>query len=307
MKKILILCRRDDRTEYDRRISMLAALGKIKTEVTYEGADYEDLLFTYDGKIMRIIDTVSGADIADYDAIFLVGWFKTKSLDDTARAVAHYARAHNIPCKNTEAYDGRSFTKLSQCVIAALNGISVTPFVFSLDQRIVLAAAKSMPVGSPYIAKAIAASRGQDNYLITDYTQLETAVAEVTEKPRYFILQTYVPNDGDYRILVMGDAVSLVIHRKSQGESHLNNTSQGGAATLIEITQLPKKVIEDALKMAKLLKREITGVDMIMHNGTGEYYFLEANNMPQLATGSFVQKKIQALDTYFANLITNNE
>lgn len=305
MKKILILCRRDDRTEYDRRISMLAALGKIKTEATYVGADYEDLLFTYDGKIIRIIDTVSGTDVADYDAIFLIGWFKTKSLDDTARAVAHYARAHNIPCKNTEAYDGRSFTKLSQCVIAALNGISVTPFVFSLDQKLVLDAAKNMPVGSPYIAKAIAASRGQDNYLITDHAQLEAAIAEVTEKPRYFILQTYVPNDGDYRILVMGGSVALVIHRKSQGESHLNNTSQGGMATLIDTTQLPGKVLDDATRMANLLKREITGVDMIMHNDTGEYYFLEANNMPQLATGSFVQEKIQALDEYLVNLANN--
>ncbi len=302
MKKILILCRRDDRMEYDRRVTMLRALDSIEAESEYSGADYEDLLFSYDGDTLKVTDTVSGTDIADYDAIFLIGWFKTKALDDIARAVAHYTQAHNIPCNNTEAYDGRSFTKLSQCVIAALNGVAVTPFLFALDQTILLAAVERSSIKAPYIAKAIAASRGQDNHLIQDHAQLAGAMQQPTDKPRYFILQTYVPNDGDYRILVMGGVVRLVIHRKSQDDSHLNNTSQGGAATLIDIATLPQKVLDDSVKIAQLFKREVTGVDMIMDKSTGEYYFLEANNMPQLATGSFVPEKMKALDTYLTSI-----
>ena len=44
MKKILILCRRDDRVEYDRKESMLAGMAEVQTEATYIGVDYEDLL-----------------------------------------------------------------------------------------------------------------------------------------------------------------------------------------------------------------------------------------------------------------------
>ena len=75
MKQILILCRRDDRESYDTGKSMLDGLGKLETKATYMGADYEDLLFHYDGSDLHITDTVSGRDIADFDAIFLIGWF----------------------------------------------------------------------------------------------------------------------------------------------------------------------------------------------------------------------------------------
>ena len=54
--------------------------------------------------------------------------------------------------------------------------------------------------------------------------------------------------------------------------------------------------------MAKLLKREVTGVDMVRHKETAEYYFLEANNMPQLSTGRNVQMKLAVLDEYLNEL-----
>ncbi|QQS18808.1 hypothetical protein IPL68_01955 [Candidatus Saccharibacteria bacterium] len=130
MKHILILCRRDDREAYDTGKSMLDGMAKLDTKASYLSMDYEDLIFLYDGTQLHVTDSVSGKDVADFDAIFLIGWFKTKALDDVARAVAHYAKYHGIPFANSEAYDGRSFTKLSQCVIAALNDVPVTPFIF---------------------------------------------------------------------------------------------------------------------------------------------------------------------------------
>ena len=303
MSKILILCRRDDRESYDKQSTMLAGFSQLESQNEYFGADYEDLVFVYDGAELRVTDGVSGTDVADYDGIFLIGWFKTKALDDIARAVAHYAAAHNIPFANSEAYHGRSFTKLSQCVIAALNGARVTPFVFSMDGARLMQAAKQYFTQFPFIAKAVAASRGNDNHLITNYEQLDQVIHAEYDPQMYFIVQEFIPNDGDYRILVMGGEVTRVIHRKAAGDSHLNNTSQGGTATLIEPSTLPQKVIDDSIALAKLLRREVTGVDMVCHKETGEYYFLEANNMPQLATGSNVPAKLAALDDYFARLV----
>lgn len=301
MKSILILCRRDDRDDYDTQRSMLRSLQSDET-AEYSGADYEDLLFHYDGSSLSVVDTVSGRDISDFSVIFLIGWFKTKALDDVARAVTHYAKAKGVKFANTEAFSGRSFTKLSQCVIAALNGVRVTPFVFSLDGEIILNEAKSLPFSSPYIAKAVATSRGRDNYLIRELHQLEDAIREVTEPPRFFILQEFVPNDGDYRVIVANKQVKMVIHRLAQDGGHVNNTSQGGKATLVDPTGLPQKVINDSIKMAELLGRQLTGVDMIMHRDTGEYFFLEANNMPQLSTGSFVQEKMKVVREFLDEL-----
>jgi glutathione synthase/RimK-type ligase-like ATP-grasp enzyme len=302
MKKILILCRRDDRETYDRRVSMIAGLEKVRSDATYTGADYEDLVFSFDGQNVKVVDSVSSVDIADHDAIFLIGWFKSKPLDDVARAVAHYAEAKGVPFTNSEAYHGRSFTKLSQCVIAALNGVTVTPFLFALDQKVLLEAVKSRNLEFPYIAKAVSASRGQDNHLIKSHEQLETVVHEPSEIPKYFIVQDFIPNDGDYRILVMGDKVRLVMHRQAQTDSHINNTSQGGKATLTEISTLPEKVLNDSILLAKQFRREVTGVDMIQNREDGKFYFLEINNMPQLSTGSYVPEKLQFLSDYLNEL-----
>lgn len=303
MKKILVLCRREARTEYDRQENMIAGLGKARSDTAYVGANYEDLLFAFDGTQLAITDVVSGTDVAEYDGIFLFGWFKDKPISDVARAVAHYARAHGIPFVNSEVYYGRSFTKLSQCVIAVLNDITVTPFLFALDQQVLTDAVEARKFPVPYIAKAVMASRGRDNYLVTSHAQLAAIIAEQSEDPRYFIVQEFIPNDGDYRIVAMGGKVRFVIHRQAQEGSHLNNTSQGGLATQIEVSELPEEVLASAIELARLFRREVSGIDMIQHRETGQFYFLETNNMPQLATGSFVPQKMQYLSDYLNELI----
>jgi len=96
-----------------------------------------------------------------------------------------------------------------------------------------------------------------------------------------------------------------VIHRQAQDGSHLNNTSKGGMATDTPVDQLPAKVIDDSIAMSRALNREITGVDMIQHQETGEYFLLEVNNMPQLATGSLVKEKMSLLHQELLELAGN--
>lgn len=307
MKKILILCRRDDRVEYDRKESMLAGMAEVQTEATYIGVDYEDLLFESDGVNLKVIDTVSGLDIADVDAAFFIGWFKTKPLEDCARAAALYLKSKNVPFLNSEIIKGRSFTKLTQCVLAVIHGVKVTPFVFCMDANKTLGWLQENPMDFPLITKAISASRGNDNHLVHSIDELRAVLTDTTprEEPAYFIVQDFVPNDGDLRIIVMNGRVVKVIHRQAQDGSHLNNTSKGGMATDTPVDQLPAKVIDDSIAMSRALNREITGVDMIQHQETGEYFLLEVNNMPQLATGSLVKEKMSLLHQELLELAGN--
>ena len=119
-------------------------------------------------------------------------------------------------------------------------------------------------------------------------------------------MQGYVPNDGDYRIIVMGTKVTYVMHRKSMSDSHLNNTSKGGQATTVPVSELPAEVLDQCVRLSRLLKREITGVDMIQHAVSGEFYLLEINNMPQMATGANVNIKLTLLDQYLASNTASN-
>jgi glutathione synthase/RimK-type ligase-like ATP-grasp enzyme len=302
MSKILILCRHDERPTYDQVDTYAAGMNLITTQNTYSYGELEKLVFSYDGTTLHVY--LNGTDIQEYDQLFLIGWFKSKLLEDIALSVATYMNFHGKPVRNSEVLFTRSRSKLSQYVIAALNDITLTPFLFCKDKDIYAEAFDLYwTSGYPMIMKGVQASRGDNNYLVKDEATLQSTLQLIDESNNlWFITQSFVPNNGDYRIIVMGDEVKYVIHRLSQQDSHLNNTSKGGLASEIPVTELPHKVQEQSVRLAKLLRREITGVDMIQHKETGEFYLLEINNMPQMATGSFVEKKLMMLDTYFSDI-----
>lgn len=304
MKKVLILTRKDDRPEYDQKSTYQQALARLETKCDYRVEEFEDLLFVYDGVELKVLLADGRTNLSSFDSVFFTGWFKTKVLEDVALSVSLYLEAKKVQCINTEALFTRSRSKLSQYVYAALNDISVTPFIFSLSPNVLRDALTSQwSFGYPIIMKGILANRGDDNYLVNDRANAEERIRIIgQEDGPWLIVQKFIPNDGDYRIIVMGEKVSTVIHRRTTSQSHLNNTSKGGEATTISSSSLPDAVIAQSITLAHLLRREITGVDMIQHRETGEYFLLEINNMPQLATGKYVDEKIKALDNYFATL-----
>lgn len=300
MKQVLILCRHDERADYDQIDTYKAAMSVIDSKNQYTYGELEDVLFEYDGESFKV--TLNGRDIQDYDGLFLIGWFKTKMLEDVALSVSTYMYHYGVKVFNTEALYTRSRSKLSQYAIAALNKIPTTPFLFSMNPVIMKQHLEKWGHGFPVIMKAVTASRGNDNYLVHDLEESFSIVDKTdADDGPWFVVQGFVPNSGDLRVIVMGDEVKYVIHRRSLNGGHLNNTSKGGEATEIEPNDLPKKVLADVVSLARLLRREITGVDLIQHKETNEYYLLEINNMPQMATGSFVQEKMKALDSFFIN------
>jgi glutathione synthase/RimK-type ligase-like ATP-grasp enzyme len=301
-KKVLFLSRIDSRTQYDTAASMEQAIKNLKPTIEYDHAFLNDLVFAYDGTELKVEDHVSGVDLREYDGIFLLAWFQEKIHEDTAMAVAYYAKYHNVTVMNSEALHIRSRTKLSQYVLAALNGVSSTRFVFSINGQHLLDA--SDVVAMPCIVKAVMASRGRDNYLIKSRSELQAVLEAQPDIP--FVLQDYVVNDGDYRLIVMGDEVTLALHRKAVDGSHLNNTSQGGSASIVPIIDLDQTMLQEAVLMSKLLHREVTGVDMIIDGTTQQHYFLEANNMPQLSTGSAVEHKMATLNKYIESRLLHD-
>ncbi len=305
MNKVLILTRKEDRASFDQKKTYESALSRIDANAEYTVDEFEDLVFTYDGEHLSVLLQGGVIDIASFDAVFLVGWFKTKMLEDLALSVSIYLVAKGVTVLNSEALYTRSRSKLSQYVYAALNDISVTPFIFSVNPTLLRdAISNRWQHEYPVIMKGVLSSRGNDNYKIYNETDLMQKIDETrTIEAPWFVIQQFIPNDGDYRIIVMGNKVVAAIHRQSVGPSHLNNTSKGGEAKLIDVSSLPNTVCDESVELARLLRREIAGVDMIQHKDSGMYYLLEINNMPQLATGTYVNEKIQALDTYFRSVL----
>lgn len=295
-KKILILSRREERPEFDTAKALVALLQQQSETFTYTPAFLEKIGIVYDGHNLRICDHQNN-DIATYDAVFLMGWFKMRHHEEVAQAVSLYAEAKRVKVLNTEALHNRSRGKISQYVRAALSGISTMPFAVCINKARLAALAQQAGISYPMVIKSITGSRGRDNFLVHDDQELADALDSVPQKA--FVAQPFVLNDGDYRLLIAGQKVRLAIRRQASDDSHLNNTSQGAQAELVDPSSLPSQMLKEAVIASNMLRREITGVDMIVDKQTGQHYFLEANNMPQLSTGSFVHEKAQMLDDFF--------
>lgn len=265
---------------------------------TLSVAYYKDLLFDITPGNVRVVDTRNNADLTKYDAVLMTNWFSHASIrKDIAYSLGLYFLANNIAFFNTESAHSRSTSKLSQMMLAALNGVQVPRTVFSLSYKTLSKALQSPEhsLGAPFILKDAQASRGSGNYLLRDTAGLAAHEHEHNER-QAFMAQGFVASDhSDFRLFITGGQVQFIIRRMGTAESHLHNTSQGASTQVLQPGDIDASVIAMAEKMASLLHREITGLDVIFDKQNGQAYFLEANPIPQIATGSNVAIKLAAL------------
>lgn len=301
-KKILILSRSDQRTDFDTAFSMAKQLNVQALDgVTFTPCFLEDLIFYFDGQKLAVIDTTNNCDISDYDACFMIGWFKKRKFEDVAHSAGLYMQKHGKKVLNTEVLHNRSRSKLSQLVQASLNGVNITQFLAVNGSEKIDSYLYKTNLEFPLIVKSATASRGGHNFLVNNFQELNDALSSISSK--IALIQTFVPNNGDLRVIVMGEQVRMVIKRTSQTSSHLNNTSQGGSAEIMDVASVNPEILKQSVHMAKLLGRDITGIDIIQDSDTGNFYLLEVNNMPQLSTGSFVNEKSKVLSEYLRDWV----
>lgn len=291
MKKVIFLGSKDAGEK--NRVQLLAqrvASDAVAVRTVY----FEDLLFTINGEHQSVIDTVSRQDIADAELVLAVNWYRNGRLSlyrDVAFATALYLEARGVALWNQEMLHQRSTTKLSAMMQLALAGLPVPATWFSLDGAVLTAAAD----GYPLICKAVAASRGRHNYLIESAAELQQRLAG--EAPNSFMLQAFIPNDSDLRVVCFGGEPHLVIRRSRQDHSsHLNNVSQGAKAKLLPAEALGPELQGQCRQICRLMGREMAGIDLLLPDGgLSQGVFLEVNAVPQLTSGAFVDEKLAAL------------
>lgn len=136
----------------------------------------------------------------------------------------------------------------------------------------------------PIIIKGSGGDRGTRVFKADNMKELEKLVmtlrkSEVSEGKRY-MAQEYIPNDGDYRVLVLGDKVLGVMKRSSQSkEEFKNNYSAGGK---VEVADLPEEIKQLAIKAASVCGLWVAGVDVAFReNDIKKPIIWEVNKGPQ--------------------------
>lgn len=298
MHKILIIGRNFHPDGKETATEIYNGLANLKSSpVQYSVTYLKDLVFKITNKEILIRDSKNNIDLSDYDAVLMTNWFSHASIrKDMAYTLSLYFQNQGITVFNSEALYSRSTSKLSQMMIAALNGVAIPDTFFSLSFDALLQAVnQSSDFSYPLIFKDAQASRGNSNYLIRDESDAVTLKKDHTEK-HPFLVQSFIESDGsDYRFFVTNAKSRFVIHRIGSGQSHLTNTSAGATTKVLATKDFSQQVQNDVELMSGLLHREVTGLD-IMIDSSNQHYFLEANPIPQIATGSNVTIKLKALE-----------
>jgi glutathione synthase/RimK-type ligase-like ATP-grasp enzyme len=248
---------------------------------------FSELAFLTDGQNSRIWSPLQGWDLSDFD---LVVFRRVGGDMERAISVAHYLHSKKLPFIDEYLLtEGKG--KLAGSFLRAAHNIP-TPKTFYASPDIFKAIFANDPVFDyPFILKADDGRKGHDNYLINSYEELCEQL-DVDDK-KEMVAQEYIENDGDLRVLVLAGKVRLAILRKAKPGSHLNNTSADGSAELFSVNKLQPRMIKDCEAAVRLEKLQVAGVDLILDKLTGRHYILEVNRAPQLATGAFVNEKME--------------
>lgn len=247
-----------------------------KAEVSY--AMLDDLIFDISPKSFSIFDSHNNTELSRYDLIILRG--KLLGEIDLVIAISNYAKLHEIPYFNDWG-NFRSMSKLAQAVDFYKLKLPFPRTIYCSQGELKKRVADDV-LSLPFIYKNRYGAHGENNFLIQSLDQL----SEINT--RGMIAQEFVPNDCDYRILIIGDQ-HLVIRRRSTKGGHLHNTSQGGSAELV--TNFDQRIIKSCHELADRVNMQTVGVDVIIDKENGRHYFLEINSQPQLKTGAFIKEK----------------
>jgi glutathione synthase/RimK-type ligase-like ATP-grasp enzyme len=267
-------------------IAQQLSLEGVEVRVTY----WEDLVFNIETNEVSVISDGRSILAESPELVITVGWYKNGKHSlyrDVAYSIALFLESNGIPYWNSEMGTQRSISKLSTMMLLALNNVSIPKTYFSLSLDNILGI-----TAMPYIAKAAAASRGESNFLISSDADIE----KLRSADAFFIVQPFVENDHDLRIICFNGVPSLVLKRAraKDADTHLNNTSQGAQATWLGLSEVDSRILTLSEKICKITNREMAGIDFIADASSDlGYSCLEVNAVPQLTSGTDSDKKLK--------------
>ncbi len=275
---------------------MSSALDVAHHEIEVAFCHIDELGFVVHNDAALIYDFRNDAELSSYDMVFFRG--KLRAAVNEVSLVSAYLQKIGIPALNTAYANRRAIGKVPQMFQLRDLGLPIPYTVSAATAYLPALIAKHLTY--PVVVKDMHGSHGNDNYLVRSEENLKEILAASPDIR--FIAQQFIPNDCDYRVLIIGSQ-ELIIKRQATGDSHLNNTSQGGSAVLVATADFPAEIIAESRRFAESCHYELAGVDVIIDTESGAHYYLEINSQPQIATGAFVPEKSRLVGEYFRDIL----
>jgi len=273
-----------------------ALMSHLPSRVNVDFTFYDNLCYTIVKGKAKIYDTKNSKDLKEYDLVNFRFWH---GAGEQAAACAEYLKKSRVAFYDREVGEYRSKSKLSEYFRLWAKGLPVPDTLFCRQPVLEMALGSNPAFKLPLVVKDIDTSKGKNNFLVKSTAEISDILKANPENS--FVVQNFIPNDGDYRVLVFGRSISGVIHRqRTSDKTHLNNTSQDATATLVDSADFNDDFKKLAIKAAAVMKRQVAGVDLVVDSQTSKISVLEVNNTPQIDTGTFADNKVLALAEYFS-------
>ncbi len=218
---------------------------------------------------------------------------------DFAYVISQYAQKNNIGILD----QFRSYvpfpTKMVQYSIFAQNNIPFPKTVIAgmwSDTHLYRA---SEELGFPLIAKQLNTSQGKGVSLIKVRDDLHGFFQKIPrDSQKNIILQEFIQNTIEYRILVLGGSAAVAETKKRQKGEFRNNVSLGATETFLPLAEVPQKILRLAENTATALAIDIAGVDILIDAKDDQPYVLEVNSAPQFTLDEKNSPELTALTSY---------
>lgn len=258
--------------------------------IEFDTSAYEDLRLLIQNQEGKIFLANTGRDLREYEKILAVTT-PTHDKNHVLNAMACYCRKYGI-----KIYDD-SFSNFSGklyemwCFWEA--GVSVPDTAFGSTDFLAEALAMFGGIG---VLKVTHSSKGAGVFLVHSADEINQIINDNPDKT--FILQNFIPNDGDYRVIALDYVPRMAIYRTANGGDFRNSTSLGGQAIVTPLDELDPKILEISAAAAKAFKVRFAGVDITPNKETGQYVVLEVNRTPQITTAPPVEQKAEILKRF---------
>lgn len=263
--------------------------------LTLDRGALKDLRIEIKNNHLSVIEPLTNRDISEYDLVYFELWYKAQQ---QALVATKYLAKKKVPFFSKELSGILPITKVGELGILSDSKVPLPHTLLTSRRELLKIFRKNPPIVYPLILKAADGYGGKNNHLVRSYQDLKSILTD--NKNVEYVVQEYIPNDRDYRCIVMGGKIRFVLERKrKKSDSHLNNTSAGAEGKEVSLKTLSKEAQTAVLRAAKVLRRDsFSGVDLMIHQGTGRPYILEVNQTPQIEIGAETEAKMQVMLDY---------
>ncbi len=210
--------------------------------------------------------------------------------------LTEYFKLKNIPYIDGYHSSTRERNKLIQMFLLAANKVSIprTYYTPLYDSKKIKNAIKFLNL--PVVIKLTNKERGEGVFLARSAKMLSKIIKN--NPGEEIILQEFIANDFDYRILVLGDKTALGEKRiRTSKIDFRNNVSKGALEEFIKQESLPYKIKSISEKSASIMNIQVCGVDVI-RGRDNKLYIIEVNFSPSFTLDNPLSNELDCLTDY---------